>query len=196
MSDQYIFHPFSRADVGPINDLQNRYAAVFPYRRVPAEVYLSPAYVDGQFVRCAVDRSGNTRGYAVIYPLGELAWVSVLVDPQADDADELYEDLFDWLAGLARENSIRLLNFQLYPQEEKVVGLATRRGGQQAYGIFIMQRTLADPITDCPMPAGFDMRRLRMKSQDEREMFLKAHNACFPEGPMAEEDWALLVEAP
>lgn len=46
------------------------------------------------------------------------------------------------------------------------------------------------------MPACFDLRRLRMESLDEREMFLKAHNACFPDGPMAAEDWALLVESP
>ena len=61
---------FTQADIPAIMQLQKDYAQKFPGAKiVPAEVYASPSFHDGQNVFCLFHPNGQLLAYAVVYPV-------------------------------------------------------------------------------------------------------------------------------
>lgn len=207
MSQQFTTRTMSPDDIQPVTEIQTRYAASYPPREpVPAQLYLSPYFDNGQNVLCAVDESGRLIAYAPYLPHNDLAWVEIDTLPNLDDPTPVRDRLFAFLLERARQCGQCRLNFQYFPSEVERIGYALSRGAQYAYSIFFMTRDLSDPIpgfagadnaaSESPIPPGFSIRHWRMESEAEQRSYLDARNACFPEAPTSLSEWQYFITTP
>lgn len=196
-STTLAYRAFTEDDIGPIADLQRRYAEVYPCRPpVPGQVYLSPAFDGGRNVRCACGADGGLLAYAAYYPQPEQAWVHLLSRADLAEADAIKDRLYDWLVERARRDGQARLAFQCFAQEDEYIRYARRVGADCAYSVHTLRRPLDQPIPDCPPPVEFEIRYLRMQTEAEQRGYVAARNECFPGANVTLEDWQFLARSP
>ena len=197
MTAEFTLHHFTEADVTPVTDFQLRYQAVYPSRSiVPGQAYLSPSFEHGQNVQCATTIDGELVGYSAFYPQGPRAWVHIEVDPGLVEKEQVRDRLFASLVKLARQKRTARLAFQYFPEETDSIAFVKARGAEYSHSIYGMRRSLAEPILTNPVPEGFEIRHLRMQSDNEQQSFLAAYNECFPEAAISLSEWQYLVYSP
>ena len=123
---------FTSSDIPALLGLQSAYTADYPDAPViPGEVYLAPAFEDGQNIFCATDKSGTLLGYAPLYPvlmrtdssLPHTLWVEIKTHPACNAPDEVKDLLFERLRLRSREITETYpghpvhLTFQYFPSE-------------------------------------------------------------------------------
>lgn len=192
-------------------ELQRAYAGIYPdVRVIPAELYLSPGFENGQNVFCALDENGKLVGYAPLYPvlmreqsdLPHIFWTEIKVHPGDELGiavkDQLFERLLVRTRELARDfpgHPIHL-TFQYFPSETTSIDYVASKGCHYAESVFSMQRDLSREIPAMPSVEGIVIRPWRMESEAEQQAYVAARNECFPEAPIELEEWQYLMKSP
>lgn len=203
--------PFAFSDTPALLELQSAYTADYPDAPViPGEVYLAPAFENGQNIFCAIDESGKLVGYAPLYPvlmrtdssLPHTLWVEIKTHPACDTPDAIKDLLFERLRLRSCEITEKLpghpvhLTFQYFPSEIPSIEYVLSRGCKYTESVFTMRRDLSrsipslsplDEIAICPW---------RMESEIEQQLYVQARNECFPEAPITLEEWQYFMQSP
>lgn len=191
----HTFRSLQAGDLDALRQIQQRYVQANPgVAAPPVEMYLSPYFGEGQRVRVALDEAGNLAAYAPFFPQAEVAWVEIRAEGQ--QADAARGVLWDWLVEQARAGGQRWLNFQYLPCETANTAYVEERGARRAYSIYNMLCPLQGALPDCALPDGYTLRRWRMDSLAEQQVYLAARNACFPEAPTRLEEWQFFANSP
>lgn len=203
--------PFSAVAVVAVTELQFAYNTVYPDSPViPGEHYLSPAFEGGRNVFCARDENGKLVGYAPLYPvlmpnestLPHTIWVEIKAHPSSEAQEEIKDQLFECIRLRSREITVEFpghpvnLVFQYFPSEIASIEYVLSRGCQYAESVFTMRRDLSKPIPPSSPEEGILIRPWRMKSEAEQQQYVNARNECFPEAPIALEDWQYFMTSP
>lgn len=192
----FITRTLSANDVEQLEGLQKLYVQAYPPRQpTPAPLYLSPYFAEGQNVLCAFDPAGALLAFAPYFPQNDLAWVEVEARPGLENAAEVKEALWQWILGRARQDGLKKLCFQYFPNEVEAIEFAGRQGGVYSYSIFAMRRDLQQAIPALAMAEGFGLRRWRMESEAEQHQYLEGRNECFPEAPTSLEEWQFFARS-
>lgn len=203
--------PFSPSYIPAVMELQTAYSALYPDAPVlPGELYLSPAYEDGQNLFCAVDETGKLLAYAPIYPvlmrepspLPHRLWVEIKAHPACEAQEHIKDQILACLLPRARELTAPYpghpihLTFQYFPSETASIAYVLSKGCKYTESVFTMRCDLAREI---PMPApsqDIEICPWRMESEAEQQMYVDARNECFPEAPIALGDWQYFMKSP
>jgi ribosomal protein S18 acetylase RimI-like enzyme len=211
MNDALTIRRLAPADLPAIMRLQAGYAAEYPgVPVIPGEVYLSPGFESGRNVFCAFDAAGGLVGYAPVYPVlvpdgvnaPHKIWAEVRVDPRLAEPLPVKGRLWGAVNGRAREIAAAAsahpshLVFQYYPIETPSIAYVLAQGCEHTESIFQMARDLSAPIPVGPELPGLDVRRWRMASEAEQRVYVQAHNAAFPDAPLALGDWQYFMQSP
>lgn len=184
-------------DVPQLDQLQQRYTALYPPRKPnPSPMYASPYFADGKNVLCAFDEHGCLVAFAPYFPQNDIAWVEVEALPELEYKAEVKDALWAWLLQRGREDGMKKLCFQYFPNEVEAVEFAKIKGAVCSWNIYGMTRDLSQPIPHVDPPEGFTVRRWRMESEAEQQQYLDARNAAFPEAPTSIEEWKFFAGAP
>ncbi len=184
-------------DVPELDQLQQRYTALYPPRKPnPSPMYASPYFADGKNTMCAFDENGCLVAFAPYFPQNDLAWVEVEALPDLGGTAEVKEALWTWLLERARQDGMKKLCFQYFPNEAEAIDFARSKGASCNWNIYGMQRNLEQPIPQVTVPDGFTLRRWRMESEAEQRQYLDARNTAFPESPTSIEEWQFFATAP
>lgn len=193
----FILRPMTWDDVPQLDQLQQRYTALYPPRKPnPSPMYTSPYFADGKNTMCAFDDSGCLVAFAPYFPQNDIAWVEIEALPELEGAVEVKEALWAWLLERGRADGMKKLCFQYFPNEVEAIDYATSKGAVCTWNIYGMQRDLEQPIPQVAMPDGFTLRRWRMERETEQRQYLDARNAAFPEAPTSMEEWQFFASAP
>lgn len=203
--------PFDRSRLAAIAELQSAYSRMYPDAPViPGEVYLSPAYEGGRNLLCAVDENGSLIGYAPLYPvlirdashLPHTLWTEIKVDPRVDAPHEIKDCIWEQLLIRVREITSKCaghpihLTFQYFPSETASIAYVLSKGCRHTESVFTMRRDLSQDIRN---PLDVDhvvIRPWKMESAAEQEMYVAVRNQCFPEAPVALEEWQYFMQSP
>lgn len=201
--------PFSSSYIPAVVELQSAYADCYPDAPViPGEVYLSPAFEGNIF--CAFDESGTLLGYAPLYPvlmrdassLPHTLWTEIRVHPACEAPNEVKDQLFEQILVRAREVTAEFpghpihLTFQYFPSEIASIAYVTSQGCQHTESVFTMRRDLSQDVPSVQALDGIKLRRWRMESEAEQQAYVDARNKCFPEAPVALEEWQYFMQSP
>jgi ribosomal protein S18 acetylase RimI-like enzyme len=204
-------HPFTSSDIPAVVDLQWAYKEVYPdARAIVGEHYLSPAFEGGRNVFCAFDQSGKLVGYAPLYAvlmrnassLPHTLWVEIKTDPACEAPNEIKDLLFERLLLRAREVTSEFpehpahLTFQYFPSETASIEYVTSKGCRYTESVFTMRRDLSKDIPTFVLAGEIMLRPWRMESEAEQQQYVRAWNECFPEGPIAIEEWQYFMQSP
>ncbi len=204
-------HNLTPGDVAVVFALQQKYEHVFPGAQItPGELYLSPAFHDGQDVFCAFE-DDCLLAYAPVYlqaveagptELPHTAWVEIKADPDLPEPqpvkDLLYNRLLERIQGLASELPARRvhMSFQYHPNETPAIEYIQAKGFAYAESVFGMECMLPDPLPQPPIPEGIEIRLWKMDSQAEQTRYVAARNECFPEAPITLGEWQYFLTLP
>lgn len=196
-------------DLSALMQLQHEYARHYPGVQIlPGELYLSPAFHQGQDVFCAYHPNGQMLGFAVAYAQlsptekKHSVWTEVKILPSMYGMIGLRGSLLDQILKRVRELTTPLgniqveLNFQYFPYEVESIAFVTSKGFQYNGSIYSMQRDLKNPLPLREPPLGFDIKHWRLETQAEREQYVQARNQCFPDAPISLEEWIYFMSSP
>jgi ribosomal protein S18 acetylase RimI-like enzyme len=202
--------PMNSADVPVVFALQQKYERVYPDAQiVPGELYLSPAFHDGQDVFCALE-DGRLLAYAPVYlqlvdgpgELPDVVWMEIKADPDLPDPRPVKNALYQSVQAHLQEimppdrNRPLRLSFQYRPVETEAIEYVQSIGFACTESVFALGRDLRDPIPNPPVPEGIDLRHWKMESEAEQLAYVKARNECFPEAPISLGEWQYILGAP
>jgi ribosomal protein S18 acetylase RimI-like enzyme len=88
------------------------------------------------------------------------------------------------------------LTFQYFPSETASIEYVTSKGCRHTESVFAMRRDLSMEIPPPTPLDGIDICSWRMESEVEQQMYVQARNECFPEAPVALEDWQYFMRSP
>jgi ribosomal protein S18 acetylase RimI-like enzyme len=192
--------PLTPADVPAIMTLQQAYTVAYSGATViPGEIYLSPSFVEGRNVLCALNTAGAVCGYAPIFPRfkppgapgAHRIWVEVKADPARGDASAIKDALFAAMLVRAREiasahpGDAAEVVFQYFTFETDSIAYVHAKGCAYAGGIFEMARDLHAPILKVRQPVGITVRRWKIETVAEQEGYIAAHNEALPGSALA-----------
>lgn len=193
----FTFRPMTWDDVPQLDQLQQRYTALYPPRKPnPSPMYASPYFAEGKNTLCAFDEHGCLVAFAPYFPQNDIAWVEVEALPEFNCKDEVKDALYAWLLDRGCQDGMKKLCFQYFPNEVEAVEFAKRKGAVCSWNIYSMARDLRQPIPRVDVPEGFTVRRWRMETEAEQRQYLDARNAAFPEAPTSMEEWQFFAAAP
>lgn len=208
--------PFTHADIEIVDELQRAYAQAVPTVKViPAGIYLSPAFHNGQDVYCAFVE-GKLVAYAPCFVqinngpahLPHRAWVDIKARPGLAETDRIKDQLLGCLMRLARQivaeanplGSTRraLMVFEYLTTEVSAIRYVTSRGFPYFESVYNMSRDLAQlPLPpETPVPPEVTLVRWKMESEAEQQAYISARNQCFPESPITLEEWRYFMSSP
>jgi ribosomal protein S18 acetylase RimI-like enzyme len=211
MMKNVTLQPLSASHLAAVVELQSVYAGLYPDAPIiPGEVYLSPAFEDGQNVFCALDESGKLLGYAPLYPvlmrdasnLPHTLWAEVKVHPGCDAQNEVKDQLFERILLRAREVTEPFpghpihLTFQYFPSEAASVEYVLSKGCRYTESVFTMRRDLTQAILSPSVVEAIDIRPWRMESETEQQTYVRARNECFPEASIELGEWQYFMQSP
>jgi ribosomal protein S18 acetylase RimI-like enzyme len=211
MAQPYTIRTFTSADIPQVVELQEAYNREYPGTPlIPGELYLSPAFHEGQDVFCAF--SGERLvAYAPLLAqivedgaaqLPHCVWTEVKALPDLAAPEGIKDELLDCVKQRARElvapfagRETRLI-FDYRDNEAPAIAYALARGFQYRETIFHMQRDLNEPIPQFTAPQGISICRWKMESEAEQREYVEACNECFPETPTALAAWQYFLQSP
>ncbi len=207
----YQIKNLNQKDIPAIMQVQQEYARHYPGVQVmPGDIYLSPAFHQGKDVFCAYHPNGQMLGFGVVYaqlsqkndqPF-QTVWSEVRIVPEMNRMIGLREILLEHILRRIREltddnhNKPIELNFQYFPYEVESIAFITSKGFTYTGSIFSMQRDLNKPLPSIQPPPGFVVKPWKLESQEEREIYVKARNLCFPNAPISLEEWVYFMSSP
>ncbi len=195
---------FQADDIPALMQVQQEYAKHYPGVMVlPAELYLSPAFHQGQDVFCAYHPNGQMLGFSVVY--AQLSddpqrrfhtiWAEVKVIPSMNPVLVLRDALLDHIYKRIKELTSShthipcKVNFQYFPYEVESIAFVKNRGFKYSTSVYSMQRDLADFLPPIILPSEFQLKPWRLETQAEKEQYVQARNLCFPDSPISLEEW-------
>jgi ribosomal protein S18 acetylase RimI-like enzyme len=198
-------------EIPALMQVQQEYARHYPGVQVlPGELYLSPAFHQGQDIFCAYHPNGQMLGYSVVYAqlAGEgtktrhTVWAEVKVVPSMNHVKTLRDSLLDHvlkrtriLTSIHPDLPIELI-FQYFPYEEESISFIKSSGFQYSKSVYSMQSDLNKHLPSVPIPSGFQLKPWRLETQSEREQYVQARNQCFPDSPISLEEWIYFMGSP
>lgn len=199
-----IIQQLTSRDADAVLTLQQKYAQVFPGAQVfSGELYLSPAFHAGQDVYCAFEND-RLLAYAPVYlqvvEAGSVespntAWVEIKADPDWGNSRAVKDELYRYILARIQELTARLpahplrMNFQYKPCESPAIDYVQSKGFAYTESVFGMERRLADPIPNPPIPEGIELRLWNMENEADQLAYITARNECFPEAPLSLGEW-------
>lgn len=204
--------PLDPSHAAALVELQSAYSRVYVDAPViPKEVYLSPAFEDGQNIFGAFDECGNLVGYAPLVPvlrrdLGSrqphTLWTEIKTDPAEAASNEIKDRLFEKILMRAREVTDAFpghpihLTFQYFLSETASIEYVLSKGCRHTDSVFTMRRDLSKAIP-APLPVpGIALQPWRMESEAEQRCYVDARNECFPEIPVGLREWQYFMQSP
>lgn len=163
------------------------------------EHYGDTAFEQGQNIFCAFDGQGRLVGYGWIRP-HRVLWLpeetlilplDVRVDPDYEEAEALRQRLLDVLC--ERAHALR----GRYPQPQALLAASYYSGGRASIDYllgkgfrhyasdFSLRRDLRQALPERKLPAGVELRRGRLQTEEEQHEYLQAYLAC------QKDTWAL-----
>lgn len=207
----FTIQSLNSSHLSAVAELQAAYSALYPDAPIiPGEVYLSPAFDNGRNLLCAVDDAGQLLGYAPLYPvlmrdssiLPHTLWTEIKVHPELDAPRQIKDCLLEKLLIRAREitdefpNHPIHLTFQYFPSEIASIEYVLSKGCQHTESVFTMRRDLSNEIPDLAPVESIIMRPWKMETEAEQQMYVQVRNQCFPEAPVALEEWQYFMQSP
>lgn len=211
----YLLRPFTTADIPQVAGLQQAYARLVPgVPVIPADLYLSPAFHEGQDVTCAFFSDGTEErlvAYAPVYAqivedgpaqLPHRLWTEIKAHPDLPDPEPVKNSLLECVTRRALElvqpfpGRGASLVFEYRTNETPAIQYVLARGFAYTESVFSMRRDLTAPL---PAPAaleGFTIRRWKMESAPEQSAYVAARNECFPEAPIRLGEWQYYMQSP
>ena len=198
-------------DLPALMQVQQEYARQHPGVQVlPAGLYLSPAFHNGNDVFCVYHPNGQMLGFSVVYAqLAETihkknhtVWAAVKVLPTMNQIFNLREILLEQILKRTKELTSSLsqipvkMLFQYFPYEKESISFIQSKGFQYLETVYSMQRDLNQVLPSILLPPGFQLEPWRLETQEEREQYVKARNECFPESPISLEEWIYFMSSP
>ena len=207
--------PYDPADGVAVLALQLCYAARYPGAQVVGpDVYAHPGFEGGRNILCAVDEAGVLRGYAPFFPgaadaaagadIPHRLWAALKTDPDlpVEAARSVADVLLEALLTRAAEVTAALpprrteLTLECVATEKPAIAYALSHGFVHRASAYAMTRDLAEPIDVVPAPVGIDVCEWKMASPDERDAYLNARNAAFPESPWTRDGLDYFMTSP
>lgn len=203
--------PFTSSQIRSVTDLQSAYTAVYRDAPIiPGEHYLSPAFEGGHNVFCAIDECGDLKGYAPLYPvilrdgssLPHTLWTEIKTYPADESSNEIKDQLLERILVRAHEVTADFpghpvhLTFQYFPAETASIAYVLSKGCQYTESVFTMRRDLSTEIEHVAPAEGIAVYPWRMERETEQQQYVQARNECFPEAPIALEDWQYFMQSP
>jgi ribosomal protein S18 acetylase RimI-like enzyme len=211
-----ILRPFTQTDITQVTHLQQAYASMYPGAPVfPGEMYLSPAFHEGQDVTCAFASDANEEerlvAYAPVYAqivedgpaeLPHRLWMEIKAHPGLADPEQVKDLLLERVARRALElvqpfpGRAAHLIFEYRTNETPAVQYVLARGFRYTESVFTMRRDLNAPFPPSQAPEGIAIRRWKMESEPEQQAYVAARNECFPEAPVSLGEWQYYLQSP
>lgn len=203
--------PLNSSYLPALQELQAAYSAIYPDAQVVAgEVYLFPAFENGQNIFCAIDERGELLGYAPLYPvlvrdasnLPHTLWTEIKVHPKVDAPTEIKDCLLEHIVRRARELTSDLpghpinLTFQYFPSETASIEYVASKGCKHTESVFTMRRDLSQEIPAAVPVEEIALRPWKMESEAEQQMYVAVRNQCFPEAPVELGEWQYFMMSP
>jgi ribosomal protein S18 acetylase RimI-like enzyme len=203
------------ADIAQVVGLQQAYSELYPGAPViPGELYLSPAFRQGQDVFCVFSTAdGEERlvAYAPVYAqivrhgpadLPHRIWTEIKAHPDLADPMPVKDQLLLLVTRRAQEllepfpgRQARIV-FDYRASETAAVDYVLSRGFEYVESVFYQIRDLNVPFPVSVDPAGVEIRRWKMESEPEQRAYVAARNECFPEAPISLEEWQYYMRSP
>ncbi|HSM25719.1 MAG TPA: GNAT family N-acetyltransferase, partial [Anaerolineaceae bacterium] len=195
---------FQADDIPALMQVQQEYAKHYPGVMVlPGELYLSPAFHQGQDVFCAYHPNGQMLGFSVVYAqLSEdlqnqfhTIWAEVKVIPSMNPVQILRDTLLDQVYKRVKDltsshDSIpSKVIFQYFPYEAESIAFVKNKGFNYSTSVYSMQRDLGEFLPPILLKPEFLLKPWRLESQTEIEQYVQARNLCFPDVPISLEEW-------
>jgi GNAT superfamily N-acetyltransferase len=172
-----------------------------------------PAAMNGLNVFLALDAEGQVRGFAPLFPAPvteESAptdphhiWMILLADPEAGDGPQIRKLLLEQVlqrasslaAGFPSFRRTRLASDMIVSQRADIAFLE-QNGFEHYDGMYVMQRSSADPVPEESLPVGLALRHWKLESEAEQQQYLRAFNTAFPGNPKTLEALKFLLDSP
>jgi ribosomal protein S18 acetylase RimI-like enzyme len=204
-------HTFTSADIPAVVALQQAYQQVYPGAPViPGELYLSPAFHEGEDVFCAsIDE--RLVAYAPVYvqiiqdgPVGlpHRIWTEIKAHPDCSDPEEIKDRLLASVQQRAQaltapfpDRTVQMM-FEYRCNEGPAVEFILARGFEYSKSVFFMRRDLREALPLLPAPEGISLIRWKMPDEAEQRQYIVARNECFPEAPINLAEWQYYMQSP
>jgi ribosomal protein S18 acetylase RimI-like enzyme len=201
---------FSQSDIPAIMQLQKDYAQKFPGAKiVPADVYGSPSFQQGEDVFCLFHPNGQLLAYAVVFPVfasnnnnsPHVMWAEVKTSPFIGEfkmiKDELFDHLLKRIKILIKDRGKHPveITFQYLPIEDPSIQYVISKGAKLESNIYEMECSLKKPIPKIAPPAGICIQPWKMESTPEQAAYVKARNESFPDAPIRLDDWIYFMQS-
>lgn len=207
----FVIKNLETDDLPALMQVQQEYARQYPGVQVlPAGLYLSPAFHNGNDVFCVYHPNGQMLGFSVVYAqLAETihkknhtVWAEVKVLPTMNHIFNLRDLLLEQILKRTKELTsthsqipVKIL-FQYFPYEKESLAFIQDKGFTYIESVYLMQRDLNQVLPSIHLPSGFNLEPWRLETQKEREQYVKARNECFPESPISLEEWIYFMSSP
>lgn len=180
--------PLESSYLSAIAELQTAYSAIYSDAPViSGEVYLSPAFENGQNLICAIDENGKLVGYAPLYPvlmrdasnLPHTLWTEIKVHPNEEAPNEIKDRLLEQIVIRAREVTDGFpghpihLTFQYFPSETASIEYVQFKGCKHTESVFTMRRDLAQVVPNPVSVKGVRLHPWKMESEAEQRMYVQ-----------------------
>lgn len=207
----FVIKNLETDDLPALMQVQQEYARHHPGVQVlPAGLYLSPAFHNGNDVFCVYHPNGQMLGFSVVYAqLAETihqknhtVWAEVKVLPTMNQIFNLRDLLLEQILKRTKELTSSLsqipvkMLFQYFPYETESISFIQSKGFQYLETVYSMQRDLNQVLPSILLPPGFQLEPWRLETQEEREQYVQARNKCFPESPITLEEWIYFMSSP
>jgi ribosomal protein S18 acetylase RimI-like enzyme len=184
------------ADAPHVAEVQGRCVTVCPdTAQFPVGFWNGPGFEDGENIFCAVDDQEQLLGYAALSPSyvsprleARILWMDLRVDPARKDAGALKELLFWRVYVRGHEIARRLdgervaLSTTYFSAGRASIEYLKGKGFSHYQTCYAMQRDLAEPVPDLPVPQGVEVRAWHLDSESEQRAYLEAYKAAFQNG--------------
>lgn len=213
--NHYTIQNHSPAQLDNLTGFCERYRKAYPDAKLLNAGFYTfhPAVENGLNVFLVLDVQGQVRGFAPLFPAPvsedtgpddpHHIWMILLAEPEAEDGLQIRQPLLEKLleragslaAGFPPGRRTRLASDMVISQCADIAFLQGH-GFEHYDGMYVMRRSLSDPIPDLPLPAELTLRAWKIASEAEQLQYLCAFNQAFPENPKSLATLKFLLDSP